>query len=104
LHLLINRVPAVSTNARLIQQTLRHLFQEQKGIQILRSEVPANEAIHRAAVRGLPVHRVETRRPTGRLAPAALEVMQGLAGELFPQWQPKFNQVSGKAGRGSLHG
>ncbi|WP_025809769.1 ParA family protein [Pseudomonas chlororaphis] len=104
LHLLINRMPAVSTNAKLIQQTLRQLFQEQPGIQILRSEVPANEAIHRAAVLGLPVHRVETRRPSGRVAPAALEVMQGLASELFPQWQELFNQVTGKSGRGGVHG
>lgn len=104
LHLLINRVPAVSANARVIQQTLRKLFQEQSGVQILRSEVPANEAIHRAAVKGLPVHRVETRRPSGRVAPAALQVMQGLAGELFPQWQPLFDQVTGKASQEIAHG
>lgn len=103
LHLLINRMPAVSSNARLIQRTLRQLFQEQAGIQILRSEVPANEAIHRAAIKGLPVHRVESRRPTGRVAPAALDVMQGLAGELFPHWQTLFDKVTGKADRGGLH-
>ncbi|MBI0570809.1 ParA family protein, partial [Pectobacterium parmentieri] len=35
LHLLINRVPAVSSNARMIQKTLRLIFQEQAGIHIL---------------------------------------------------------------------
>ncbi|WP_431819389.1 ParA family protein [Burkholderia sp. F1] len=97
LHLLINRVPAVSTNARLIQRTLRHLFEGQPGIRVLHSEIPANEAIHRAAVLGLPVHRVEHRRPSGRVAPAALEVMQELATELFPQWHALFNHVTGRA-------
>ncbi|WP_211460829.1 ParA family protein [Collimonas silvisoli] len=96
LHLLINRVPTVSTNAKLIQRTLRQLFQEQPGIQVLHSEIPSNEAIHRAAVQGLPVHRVEHRRPTGRAAPAALEVMQRLATELFPQWHEQVARVTGK--------
>lgn len=96
LRLLINRMPAVSSNARLIQQTLRQLYQEQPGVHVLQSEIPANEAIHRAAVRGLPVHRVEYRRPTGRQGRAALEVMRALASELIPEWQMVFSQVTGK--------
>ncbi len=32
LHLLLNRVPAVSANAKLIQQTLRLIFREQEGV------------------------------------------------------------------------
>lgn len=103
LYLLINRIPAVSTNAKLILQALRQLFQDQPGIQILHSEVPANEAIHRAAVHGEPVHRVEPRRPSGRVAPAAIEVMRSLAGELFPQWQAQLSLVTGKPGRESPH-
>ncbi|MBP0714224.1 ParA family protein [Burkholderia sola] len=103
LHLLINRMPAVSTNAKLIQRTLRQLFDEQPGIQVLHSEIPANEAIHRAAVQGLPVHRVEHRRPGGRVAPAALDVMQGLATELFPQWHELFSQVTGKSDQRGIH-
>jgi chromosome partitioning related protein ParA len=38
---------------------------------------------------GLPVHRVEYRQPLGRVAPAALDTMRALAGELFPQWQER---------------
>lgn len=53
LHLLINRVHPVSSNARLIQQTLRQMFQEQAGVQILDTDVPAIEAYPRAATRGL---------------------------------------------------
>ena len=61
LHLLINRVHPVSSNARLIQQALRQVFQEQPGVRVLDTDVPAIEAYPRAATRGLPVHRVEYR-------------------------------------------
>ena len=80
LHLLINRVHPVSSNARLIQQALRQVFQEQPGVRVLDTDVPAIEAYPRAATRGLPVHRVEYRQPAGRTAPAALETMRALAG------------------------
>ncbi|WP_446027533.1 ParA family protein [Lelliottia amnigena] len=93
LHLVINRLPAVSANAHMIQKTLRRLFQKQPGVRILDCEIPANEAIHRAAVRNMPVHRVETRRPSGRVMPAAMDSMHHLARELFPQWHTLFDQV-----------
>jgi len=87
----------VSANARLIQQALRDLFQDHAGIRVLTTDVPAIEAYPRAATRGLPVHRVEYRQPPGRVAPAALDTMRGLAGELFPQWQNRFAAVSGRS-------
>ncbi|RUT42288.1 ParA family protein [Pseudomonas sp. PAMC 29040] len=96
LHLLLNRVPAVSANAKLIQQTLRLIFREQEGVHVMRTEIPAIEAFPRAATRGLPVHRVEHRRPTGRVAAAALDIVRGLASELCPQWQEQFALVTGK--------
>ncbi|MFG1304705.1 ParA family protein [Xanthobacter autotrophicus] len=94
--LLLNRIPAVSANARLIQQSLRLIFRDQAGVGLLHTEVPAIEAFPRAATLGLPAHRVEHRRPTGRLAPAAIEIMRSLAGELCPQWREQFALVSGK--------
>ena len=96
LHLLINRVHPVSSNARLIQQALRDLFQEHGGIRVLATAVPAIEAYPRAATRGLPVHRVEHRQPPGRVAPAALDTMRALAIELFPHWLARFELVTGR--------
>jgi chromosome partitioning related protein ParA len=96
LHLLINRVHPVSSNARAIQQALRQIFQEHAGVYVLGTDIPAIEAYPRAATRGLPVHRVEYRRPTGRAAPAAIETMCALACELFPQWRERFVLVTGK--------
>ena len=109
LHLLINRVHPVSSNARLIQQALRDVFQGQPGVRVLDTAVPAIEAYPRAATQGLPVHRMEYRQPTGRVAPAALETIRALAGELFPAWRERFAQVSGRSevktdGRSVGHG
>jgi chromosome partitioning related protein ParA len=95
LELVINRVHPVSANARLIQQALRDVFSETPGIRVLGTTIPAIEAYPRAAVVGLPVHRVERRRPPGRLAPPALETMRALICELLPQWAPRFARVSG---------
>ncbi|QCG68227.1 ParA family protein [Pseudomonas veronii] len=103
LHLLINRVPAVSTNARLIQQTLRLIFKEQASLHVMDTEVPAIEAFPRAATKGEPAHRVEYRRPSGRLAPAALEIVRQLAHELYPQWREPFDRVTGKSGGRLAH-
>jgi chromosome partitioning related protein ParA len=96
LYLLINRMPAISSNARLVQQTLRLIFREHAGVQVLDSEIPAIEAFPRAATRGLPAHRVERRRPSGRLSPSALEIMDALAGELCPEWRERFGRVTGR--------
>lgn len=101
LSLLINRVHPVSVNARMIQQALRQIFQGRRDVRVLDTAIPAIEAYPRAATRGLPVHRVERRRPSGRSAPAALESMRMLACELFPQWRERFFLVSGKGHRES---
>ncbi|MFC4253044.1 ParA family protein [Sinimarinibacterium flocculans] len=97
LHLLINRVPAISSNARLIQKTLRLIFRDHAQVQVLSCEVPAIEAFPRAATQGLPAHRVEHRRPTGRQAPSALEIVRDLAIELCPEWREQLAHVTGKA-------
>lgn len=94
LHLLINRLPAISSNAHLIQQTLRLVFRDRPGVQILQTELPAIEAFPRSATQGLPVHRLEYRRPSGRQTPSALDIMKSLAIELFPQWCAQLSQVT----------
>lgn len=97
LHLLLNRVPAVSTSARVVQQALQQIYQGEPDVRVLATSVPAIEAYPRAASLGSAVHRVEPRRPAGRIAPAALETMRSLACELLPQWQAQFMQVSAQS-------
>lgn len=93
LHLLINRVPAISRHASLIQSTLRNLFQTTAGVHVLDTCVPALEAYPRASALSLPVHRVEIRKPSGRVAPSACATMHALNRELFPIWHTAFDQV-----------
>lgn len=66
------------------------------------TDVPAIEAYPRAATQGLPVHRVEYRQPAGRSAPAALDTMRALAGELFPAWHERFALVTGRGSTGGV--
>jgi chromosome partitioning related protein ParA len=103
LRLLINRVPAVSSNARVVQQALRQLFADQPAVQVLATDIPAIEAYPRAATQSQPVHRIEWRRPTGRVAPAALDTMRHLADELFPVWRERFAQVDPSSPRTRRH-
>jgi chromosome partitioning related protein ParA len=93
LRLLINRVPPVSTNARVVQQALHQIFDNAPGIEVLGTAVPAIEVYPRAATQGQPVHRIETRSPRGRVAPAALDTVRALASELFPLWRNRFAHV-----------
>lgn len=103
LHILINRVHSVSANARLIQYSLRQVFDAKPGIQVLNTTVPAIEAYPRAATQWQAVHRVEPRCPVSRVAPAALETMRSLACELFPQWKARLKGVSVKKHERSGH-
>lgn len=93
LHLLLNRVHPVSSNARLIQQALRDLFRSEAGVAVLDTNIPAIEAYPRASTLALPVHRVEQRRPTRRMTPAAFDTMRSLASELLPNWGSVFSQL-----------
>jgi len=98
LHMLVNRVPTVSTSARTVHQSLKQIFCCQQDIQIIETVIPQIEAYARAATLAQPVHRIERLKPHGRIAPSALETMRKLAIELFPQWREKFDLVTGKAG------
>lgn len=99
LRLLINRVHPVSRDARLIQQALREMFLADTGVIVLDTAIPAIEAYPRASTLALPVHRVEYRRPTGRLAPAAFDTVRSLACELLPAWELAFKRLKARAHR-----
>lgn len=55
MHLLINRVHPVSSNARAVQVALREVLAGEPGVSVLDTCVPAIEAYPRAATAGLPV-------------------------------------------------
>lgn len=103
LNLLINRVPAISSNARLIEKTLQEIFYEHEIVRVLQTRIPAIETFPRAATQSVPVHRLEYRRPTGRVAPSALEIMRNLAIELCPQWLEQFTRIAGRIDKGQSY-
>ena len=73
------------------------MYQEEPGVSVLATDIPAIEVYPRAAALGWPVHRVEPRRPSGRTAPAALDTIRALACELLPEWRAQFTEVSSKS-------
>jgi chromosome partitioning related protein ParA len=83
LRVLLNRVHPVSSNARAVGSALREIFQHRSDVVVLGTQVPAIETYPKASTAGLPVHRIERTRPTGRAAPAALQTIRALSSELF---------------------
>jgi len=79
----------------MIMHSLRDTFADEPNIAVLNTAIPSIVAYRQAATLGQPAHRVETRRPSGRRAPAALETMRDLACELFPEWSEAIATVSG---------
>lgn len=90
----INRHDSVTTDARLITESLRATFADDKGTRVLDTTIPNLASYRRAASLSTPVHRLEYRQPSGRKAPAALESMQALACEIFPDWQESILAIS----------
>lgn len=94
LRLLLNQVNAIRVDARMIIRGLREAFAESTNISVLDTVVPDRVAYLNAASLGLPVHRIETRRSRQQRSPSALETMQALAIELFPEWREAISRVS----------
>jgi len=93
LRLLLNQVNAIRVDARLIIRGLRETFTGNNNISILETIVPNRVAYLNAASLGLPVHRVETHQSRERRFPSALETMQALAIELFPEWRKAISRL-----------
>lgn len=91
LRLLLNQVNAIRVDTRMIIHSLRETFAGTTNISVLDTVVPDRVAYLNAASLGLPVHRVEPRQSR---SPSALETMQALAIELFPEWREAISSVS----------
>ncbi|MGY1917442.1 ParA family protein [Pseudomonas tolaasii] len=93
LRLLLNQVNAIRVDTRMIIRGLRETFAETTNISVLDTIVSDRVVYLNAASLGLPVHRIVTRRSRGRSSPSALETMQALAIELFPEWREAISKV-----------
>ncbi|MGK3119351.1 ParA family protein [Pseudomonas corrugata] len=94
LRLLLNQVNSIRMDARMIIRGLCETFAEATNISVLDTVIPDRVAYLNAASLGLPVHRIETRRSIERRSPSALETMQALAIELFPEWREAISTLS----------
>lgn len=93
LRLLLNQVNSIRVDTRMIIHGLRETFAGATHISVLDTVVPDRVAYLNAASLGLPVHRIETRQSRERRSPSALETMQALAIELFPEWREAISTV-----------
>lgn len=93
LRLLLNQVNSIRVDTRMIIRGLRETFAGATNISVLDTVVPDRVAYLNAASLGLPVHRIETRQSRERRSPSALETMQALAIELFPEWREAISTV-----------
>lgn len=94
LRLLLNQVNSIRVDTRMIIRGLRETFAGATNISVLKTVVPDRVAYLNAASLGLPVHRIETRRSRERRSLPALETMQALAIELFPEWREAISTVN----------
>ncbi|MGH8388331.1 MAG: ParA family protein [Pseudomonas sp.] len=99
LRLLLNQVDSVRLDARMIIRGLRDSFPAVTSIAVLNTVIPNRVAYVNAASLGLPVHRAETHRPIGRRSPSALQTLQALAIDLFPEWRAAVCTVRSRAKR-----
>lgn len=94
LRLLLNQVNSIRLDTRMIIRGLRETFAGATNVSVLDTVVPDRVAYLNAASLGVPVHRIETRQLRERRSPSALETMQALAIELFPEWRETISMVS----------
>jgi chromosome partitioning related protein ParA len=94
LRMLLNQVNAIRVDTRMVIRGLRETFAGATNVSILETLVPDRVAYLNAASLGLPAHRIETRQTRERRSPSALETMQALAIELFPEWREAISSVS----------
>jgi chromosome partitioning related protein ParA len=83
-----------TTDAQMIEQSVREIFQDNDEINVLECVVPSAVVFRNSSSLGVPVHRLEYRQPSNRISPAALVVIRQLAIELFPEWRDRFEAMT----------
>ncbi|WLH65144.1 ParA family protein [Pseudomonas sp. FP2300] len=94
LRLLLNQVNSIRVDTRMIIRGLHDAFTGAPNVSVLDTVVPDRVAYLNAASLGLPAHRIEIRQSGQRRSRPALETMQALAIELFPEWRELISKVS----------
>ena len=107
--ILLNKMIDHLRDARDIADSVRRMYAEvdDYGITVLDTPLVNLSAYRTAALQGLPVHRVESRKPSGRKAPACADQINAVAIDLYPEWTEAIRAVgvssSGDAGGSHVH-
>lgn len=103
--ILLNKMTDQLRDARDIADSIRTMYAEVEdhGISVLETPLVNLSAYRSAALQGLPVHRVEPRKPYSRKAPACADQLKAVAIDLYPEWADAIRAVgtnapSGKTG------
>ncbi|REC93398.1 ParA family protein [Kushneria indalinina] len=93
--IVLNKMADQFRDARDVSQSVREMYAkvEDHGIGVLETPLVSLAAFGSAAMHGLPAHRVETRKPSGRKAPACADQLKSLGCELFPEWKEAIHGV-----------
>ncbi|QEA38605.1 ParA family protein [Pistricoccus aurantiacus] len=93
--ILLNKMTDRLKDAREIADSIRRMYAdvEDHGIRVLDSPLVNLSAYRAAALQGLPVHRVEPRKPSGRKAPACADQVKAVAAEIYPEWAEAIHAV-----------
>lgn len=83
-----------TSDAQMIYDTVREIFQDNQEISVLDSTIPAAVVFRNAASQGIPAHRLEYRQPSNRQSPSALSIIRRLAIEVFPEWRDRFEVMT----------
>lgn len=94
LRLLLNQMNSIRVDTRMIIRSLHETFTGAINISVLNTMIPNRVAYLNAASLGLPAHRIEMPQPRRQRSRSALETMQALAIELFPEWRQAISTLT----------
>ncbi|SFI19170.1 ParA family protein [Modicisalibacter xianhensis] len=113
--ILLNKMTDQLRDAREISDSIRSMYSdvEDQGIRVLDTPLVNLSAYRSAALKSLPVHRVEPRKPSGRKAPSCADQIKAVAADLYPEWaeaicavgaiRPNDEPGTGRLGVGHVH-
>jgi chromosome partitioning related protein ParA len=100
--ILLNKMTDQLRDARDIADSIRTMYAEVEdhGISVLETPLVNLSAYRSAALQGLPVHRVEPRKPYSRKAPACADQLKAVAADLYPEWADAIHAVGAVTANG----
>lgn len=94
LHVVFNRQDHTSDGKQIAANVREMMGDLNSQVTVLTSHIPALVTYREAASHGVPAHRFEPVRPSGRRTPSALETLKSVACELWPEWSDRFAAVT----------